>query len=275
MTETKTETEIQDPELKMMMFVGRHLPDIPHATAVVNRLLKPIYLRKPREAAVADVLGLKMRLQPEQCVDGGLLFYPQLYDRYEIQFLREFLQPGDTFLDVGANIGFYSLQASQSVGASGRVLAIEADPFNYTKLSENIVMNNLDNVTALNVGVSDKHETLMLCNESAGNRGGNSFLLQTENGVEVPCEPLLDILNAQKIHSVAAMKMDIEGFEFRVLTPFFAHAPRSLHPRIVITEFSPDYVERAGGSTLELIQGNGYRLKHQAKENYIFEKIEE
>lgn len=267
-----TETEIQDPELKLWMFVGRHLPDVPHATAVINRVCKPIYLRKPREAAVADVLGLKMKLQPEQCVDGGLLFYPQLYDRYEIQFLREYLQPGDTFLDVGANIGFYSLQASQAVGETGRVLAIEADPFNYRKLSENLTLNALDNVTALNVGVSDKHETLRLCNESQDNRGGNSFLLQTDNGVEVQCEPLLDILNGQGIQSVAAMKMDIEGFEFRVLTPFFAQAPVSLHPRIIITEFSPDYVERAGGSTLELIQANGYTLKHQAKENYIFEK---
>ncbi len=267
-------TETHDTELKMMMFVGRHLPDLPHATAVINRVLKPIYLRKPREAAIADVLGLKMRLQPEQCVDGGLLFYPQLYDRAEIAYLRESLKPGDTFLDVGANIGFYSLQMSQVVGQNGRVISIEADPFNYAKFRENLAMNDLDNITALNVGVSDKHETLRLGVQSHGNRGGNSFLLEGDEGVEVPCKPLYDILLEQSITEVAAMKMDIEGFEYRVLKPFFTNAPRSLHPRLIVTEFSKDFVPLAGGSALELIQNSGYILKHQAKQNYILERVD-
>src|SRR5690348_14602654 len=101
-----TDAPQRDRELAFVRGVGRRLPPLPHATALINRVLKPWYLRKERPQVVADVLGFRMRLNPAETTEGALLFYPHLYDRHEIAFLRGRLQDGDTFLDVGANVGY-------------------------------------------------------------------------------------------------------------------------------------------------------------------------
>ena len=57
----------------------------------------------------------------------------------ELRYLHRKLRPGDVFIDVGANIGYYTLLASQRVGASGKVFAIEANSGTYAKLLRNII----------------------------------------------------------------------------------------------------------------------------------------
>lgn len=76
--------------------------------------LRSIYARKPRPIMhKVRRLGFEFELNPNECVDGAILFYPQLYERREISFIRSVLPSGGTFLDVGSNIGFYSLVASR------------------------------------------------------------------------------------------------------------------------------------------------------------------
>ncbi|MBS4022569.1 MAG: hypothetical protein KGZ79_09115 [Dethiobacter sp.] len=83
---------------------------------------------------IADVLGFKMKLCEAEFVDYQLLYQPHLYDPLETGFLKSMLKPGDMFLDIGAYIGFYSLLAYAAVGDGGKVLAVEADPYNYSIL---------------------------------------------------------------------------------------------------------------------------------------------
>jgi len=96
-----------DPELRLLRFIGHSLPSIPHASGVVNRILKPFYLRKPRAVVQSDVMGLRMELDPTERWMGNLLFCPQLYDPVEVDFLMRHLDSTDAFVDVGAHIGFY------------------------------------------------------------------------------------------------------------------------------------------------------------------------
>ena len=258
-------------DLQALMFVSRRLPPIPRITGIVNRLMKPWYLRRPRADVIVDVLGSKMLLSPAECVEGGLLFYPQLYDRNEIAFLRHVLQPNDTFLDVGANVGFYSLIASRLVGDHGRVLAIEADPENFRKLSVNRQLNGAANITALHRGVSDRNETLQLGLNNSGNRGGHSFLSSGGPSVDVVCEPLLSLLNAATMPPIRVAKLDIEGFEFRVLRAFFADAAPDLYPQFLIVERNPGILERAGGDVIQLLKDNGYDPRQRCGDNWIME----
>ncbi len=261
-----------DPELKLFMFIGRHLPAIPHITGIDNRILKPIYLRKKRSPVIVDVLDFRMILDPSECVDCNLLFHPHLYDREEIKYLRGNLYEGDVFLDIGANIGFYSLVASRIVGQAGRVVSIEADPQIYGQLVKNITINKTENIKAVNLGVSDKDEILMLGVCTIGNRGGSSFLREGNEKIEVQCRSLTDIVLSAGIEKIKAIKIDIEGFEYRVLKRFFDKASETLYPEIVIIEHIPMLDKDAGGSSIQLLVDNDYKEIERSGGNYIMRR---
>ncbi|MBE7436875.1 MAG: hypothetical protein HS115_00355 [Spirochaetales bacterium] len=108
-----------DKELAFYLKITRRLPNVPRISALVNRIIKPLYLRKPRSVVVTEVDGLKLELNPSEAVDGALLFYPQLYDRAEIEFLRSHLKKDSIFLDLGAYIGYYAMQAARVISGGG------------------------------------------------------------------------------------------------------------------------------------------------------------
>lgn len=258
-----------DTELAVMLGVTRRLPRVRGAGVIAN-VIKRIYLRKPRPPVEVDSRGFRMRLEPAECIDGEVLFFPQIYDHHELAFIESCLEPGDTFLDVGANIGVYSLAASARVGNTGSVLAIEADPYNHEKLTLHLRLNGADNVRALHLGVADRRERLRLGINATGNRGGNSFL-RGENavGVDVECHPLLDVLRQEGVGRVAGAKLDIEGMEYRVLHRFFETAPRELFPGFLVLESNPYFGEEAGGDPVQLALSVGYRSVWSSALNHI------
>jgi FkbM family methyltransferase len=255
-------------ELKFMLSLTRRLPKV-RGPGVLGELVKGFYLRKRREIEEADVLGFRMRLDPHEFVDRALLFCPQLYDHYEIAFLSKHIQPGDVFFDVGAHIGFYSLVAAKAVGRSGNVVAIEADPYNYEQLKLNLRLNCVENVRALNIGVSDNRETLRLGINSFGNRAGNSFLSKGPGAVSVECYPFSEIITMAQVNKISAAKFDIEGFEYRVLSQFFAEAASRYYPRFIIVEQDPGWEARGAGNAIALLKNQGYRVHWSGKWNYV------
>jgi len=259
-----------DRELRAWRWVGHHLPALPHASAVINRLLKPWYLRRKRPVVVAEVEGFEMELDPSECVDGNLLFLPQLTDQHERRFLTRFLRPGDTFVDVGANIGFYALLAARAVGPTGRVLTIEADPRTAVILRRHLQRNGFAAAQVVQLGVSDQVCTLKLNRNTVGNRGGNSFLYgDSRSQVAVACRPLLAILEEAQLGTISCMKIDIEGFEHRVLSKFFADAPPQLWPRAMLMEYVAIHDRATGGSSLELARSLGYQVELRTSSNVV------
>jgi FkbM family methyltransferase len=238
-------------ELRVIRAIGHMLPPVPHATALINRVLKPLYLRKPRDPVVADVWGMMMFLDPAEAVDGGLLFYPQLYNRIEMRWLESHIRPDDVFADVGAYIGAFTLRAAR---LAMRVIAIEASPHAFAILSSNIERNGLL-VDARNVGVSDKNETLQLHIQGHKNAGGSSFVVEHDgNAVDVVCQPLADVAP-----QVDVMKIDIEGMEERVLRPYF----EKCLPRVLIMEAWDDT------EALRLCLDKGYQIEARSDENVL------
>ncbi len=233
------------------------------------RLLTQFYMRKKRASLESEALGFKMELNPRECVDSALLFYLHLYEHREIEFLRKLLRSGDVFLDIGAHIGFYSLIASQIVGQEGTVVAVEADPYNFKKLTLHLKLNHIRNVVAVNEAVSNKKEVLRLGLNVTGNRAGNSFLSINEDHVDVPCSPLAALLRKYRINRVQGTKFDIEGFEFRVLDQFFRDANDSLRPDFMIIEQHSELVEKAGGNVIKLLENEGYRMERALKNPII------
>lgn len=261
---------MRDRELRAVRAVTRALPRVRGAGVVGNWLVR-WYNRRPRPRVLAEVHGVTMELDPSENVDGQLLFQPHLYDRRELAALAGHLRAGDTFVDVGAHIGLYSLFAASRVGPRGRVVAFEADPVNASLLRANVLRNAgpAAIVTVVEAGVSDHDETLRLGLNTTGNRSGNSFLAEGSEGVEVRCRPLGELLEDARVERVDAMKMDIEGFEHRVLERFFDDAAEGLWPRMLILEYQPQWDERAGGSSLGLALARGYRERIRAGINRV------
>jgi FkbM family methyltransferase len=257
-----------DGELQFWRSITRSLPQL-RGAGRISGVMERIYNRKKRPNTTADVLGFKMVLDSADCLERQFLFCPHLYDWREINYLRKHLKPGGTFLDCGANVGFYSLIASGLVGETGRVLSVEADPYNASRLTANVKINDMRNVRVVNFGLSDRTETLRLGRDTSGNRGGNSFLSQSPEGVTVACHTLTDVLLAEGVKKVDGAKMDIEGFEFKVLRKFFADGQTELWPGFLIIEINPTFDKKTNVDTLSLLTENGYSLTKVNELNYF------
>lgn len=244
-------------ELKLHQLIGHNLPKISYFSAIANRILKPIYNRRKRNLVITNVLGFKMELDSTQCVDGNLLFCPQLYDSKEIDFLNNNLNMGDVFVDLGANIGFYSLMASKK---TKNILCIEASPVTFKLLERNLNLNSLE-IKSVNCGVSNSFETLKLTQSSINNSGGQTFINTNNNlGIDIKCKPLIQILKEQMINQIKILKIDIEGFEYKVLKHFFENSEKSVYPRYIITEFHQDEVYLTTGNQISLMENYGYQI---------------
>ena len=119
-------------------------------------------------------------------------------------------------LDIGANIGFYSLHFAKY----GTVHAFECDPANFQRLNENIRLNGFENVYAHELAVSDKKETLTFYQSGASHSGWGSlarFDDIAEFQITVNSTTLDNFLRTHSIEGVDLLKVDIEGAEFELL----------------------------------------------------------
>jgi FkbM family methyltransferase len=139
--------------------------------------------------------------------------YCGLHDFSEMAYLLHVLTPKDLFVDVGANVGSYTVLACAGRGAQG--YCFEPIPTTYRKLMENIKINNLsENVKAFNIGISDNEEELLFTSDKDTMNHVLRDDDRTINTIEIPVSKLDDIL---KDESPTMIKIDVEGFEGRVI----------------------------------------------------------
>jgi FkbM family methyltransferase len=204
--------------------------------------LKRWFQRQWREAGPLDPVdiethGLKFRLHPfDNTTESKLLLASRERDREEFDFLSNHMKPGGAFLDIGANIGFYSLV--MIARGAGRALAIEPLPVAFDRLKFNIQANGFGNkIVALQAALGPERSSISI-HMTEGDLGGSSIVKADLAGsaVQVQMLPLLDALAENQFTSVDAMKIDVEGFEDSVLIPFYEKAPRSMWPRGIVIE---------------------------------------
>jgi FkbM family methyltransferase len=168
--------------------------------------------------------------------ERGALFNPD-YNIEELDFLRAHSPEGGVFVDVGANVGTYALALARQVGAGGKVIAIEPHPITHARLAFNRAASNVTQVILVAAAAGPADGELMI--ETDGDNLGASHIVSGEpaaNAIKVPSWRLQRILDDAGVTHVDALKIDVEGFEDRVLTGFFKQAPASLWPRAVVIE---------------------------------------
>ena len=168
--------------------------------------------------------------------ERGALFNPD-YNLEELEFLRAHTPRGGVFVDVGANVGTYAMALARQVGSGGKVIAIEPHPVTHARLAFNRAASGFTQVDLVAAAAGPGDGELLI--ETDGDNLGASHIVSGEpssRAIRVPSMRLQRILDDAGVTHVDALKIDVEGFEDRVLTGFFRDAPPSLWPRAVVIE---------------------------------------
>jgi FkbM family methyltransferase len=172
----------------------------------------------------------------------------------ETAAVRAILRPGDTFIDAGANVGWYTLLASRLVGPTGRVIAFEPEPRAFGLLARCVTANGLTNVVTERKALSDRPGKLTLYVNPI-NRGNHSLVNSFGGGthIDVPTVALDGYLRDYR-GDVALVKIDTEGAEGLILRGMWETIDR--YPRLVIVmEFNPTWIRKTGVDPEAMLQG--------------------
>ena len=196
------------------------------------RLLQRVLMRV-RPNLLAGVLKrwLRMRRTTVQTPHGSFHIDPvsllgiALTQRGEhepamIATLQRYLSAGATFVDLGANEGYFTVLAARLCGAKGRVLAIEPQRRLLGVIDHNLRLNGLEGVQVVNAAISDKPGAATVYLTASTNTGGSGLHHHSKYPLpseEVTALTLEQVLDQQGLATVDLMKVDIEGFEYEAL----------------------------------------------------------
>jgi FkbM family methyltransferase len=237
---------------------------IPGILRLYNLIYKILY---PKGIILIDIQGSKMYVNTQ---DKGLvpsLLVYGVYEKYESELFKKLIKPGMLVVDIGANIGYYSLIAAKLVGNNGRVYAFEPEPNNYNLLVKNIKINNLANIIPIQKAVSNKRGNIKLfldkVNLAAHSFSENNIPIQKEGFVEVEALTLDEFFeNTTKNSKVDFIKLDTQGAEGLVVEG--STGILSSNNLKIVMEFWPYGLKNMGTDPLRLLhklQNFGFRIK--------------
>jgi FkbM family methyltransferase len=228
--------------------------------------------RLRRDPLDLEVLGQKMRLHAgNNACEKRLIVTPQFFDPTELGFLKARLHPSFTFLDIGSNVGAYSVFVAKNAGPDARVIAVDPNAIVLKRLAFNAAANGLANILAVQAGIADVDGEMEFALEET-NMGGSSLQLDREarggkTVFKVPVRTLAGVVREAGFDHVDAIKIDVEGFEDKVLVPYLSSVPRSLYPHSVILEAN---VGSWQADLIGVLKDAGYQTSGELAHNGIF-----
>ncbi|MEW6077748.1 MAG: FkbM family methyltransferase [Thermodesulfobacteriota bacterium] len=205
-----------------------------------------------------DIPGLNSRLilgthdRYDTCVSRQIREH-RIWEPYETGLVVRFLKPGDVFLDIGANIGYYTVLAAAIAGNSGKVIAYEPDDENYRLLCENLCLNRALNVIPVQAAVSDRDGSghLFL---SPDNKGDHRLY---DSGDGRGSREIPVIHAGRHLRSITDrvnfIKIDTQGSEYRILNGLKDIILENRDHLTLMVEFWPWGLRQSGASGNELL----------------------
>lgn len=231
----------------------RHFPAQPGKWLlyrVVNRMTRRFEVDLP----AATHFGASLPCRLYEVIQARIYLFG-VWEPNLTHFLETRLDEGDAFLDVGANVGYFSLLASKRVGASGLVVAVEASPSTFVKLEENLLRNGASNVRALNVAAARAPGRVRLHAGPRANTGRSTTVEWSRLPVEaeVPAVPLVELIEADQLRRCRIVKIDVEGGELPLLENILDHLECFREDVEFVVEAAPDEIRRSGGCLREVV----------------------
>lgn len=207
-------------------------------------------LRLLPDDGIHSIHGLKMDLKIADYIDRSVYF-----DSYEFLvrkvICRNFLD-GGVFIDVGANIGYYSLLAAQRLGPDGRIFAVEASPKTLIRLRENIAANKLSNITVIPFAAGETDGECEIFTPDEHTHGVASLRNQNYGSTQIDKVKIrrLDqfLINLPRVDLV---KIDIEGAELGALKGMRDIIVR--HQPAILVEIVPNFLQAFGHKAIEIV----------------------
>ncbi len=207
--------------------------------------------------------GAKLRVPPDLRYTSVTAFLLRDTVEPELRYIQKFVRPGDVFVDVGANIGLFTLKMAP---IAGRVVAVEPGDAAGTQLAANVALNGFRNVAIVRKALSDAPGRAVLFHNPLGDDPQAFSLLSdgSDAGSETVELTTLDLLVADEgLARVDCIKIDVEGAEGQVL----AGARQTLERDrpTVIFEMNCPTLMKAGGDAAaawNLLEGEGYAFFH-------------
>jgi FkbM family methyltransferase len=230
----------------------------------------PVYLGD-HTAVVTSRWGGKILVDTEETIMTPLLLSDGVWEPEVTSWLQRTLRPGQVFVDVGANVGYFTILGGQLVGHTGRVVAIEAHPRMADFLRRNVVLNSMPAfVTTWHRAAWSEATTLEFhlrvryaASSSVSTSGKHSldYYHDTEETVEVEAVVLDDLLS--DLRTVDVIKIDVEGAEVHVLKGL-TRTLKANPAMAIMFEWAPDLLRKEGlgpDALLDLLEDNGFTFR--------------
>ena len=205
----------QSLPFRLLLFYGCRVPYHRGKGWLVERLLHLFRIDVDEEFDL-ERDGLRWRLNPADFVHADV-FWLGRKDYYDVYHLQKVLQSGHVFFDVGANFGYYSVVMASRLNKQCVIHAFEPNPPTLARLRHHVVINGLQEVVHVHdAALSDQVGTAALSTKE-GNSGGAHIVVSDAKSTQVKLTTLDDFCDEQRVTRLDAVKIDVEGFEERVL----------------------------------------------------------
>src|SRR6185369_17454681 len=191
-----------------------------------------------------------------------------------INSLFDLVNPGDTIYDIGANIGFTLLNFAKLTGAKGYVFGFEPDPVNFSQCTQNIGLNNFQNIEVHNFGLGKEKSQNKLYVDSENNRGGNRILTdETGTGKEFSIINVISLdewVTDRNPFKIDLIKIDTEGYEMNILSG--SQQTLARYAPILFIEVDDNNLRLQGHSAkllIEFLITMGYQVQRSDNNNQV------
>jgi len=199
-------------------------------------------------------------------IEYGILLNTK-YNQTDIDFLLEGSKSNSNFVDLGCNIGLYSLPLASSA-PNGTIIAIDANPLMQSRLSFNANSSEIKNIQIICSAVSDKtgEGSLLI-------RKNDTAIVSLNEDIKgsIKIDTLENIIRDQKLKSIYGLKIDIEGHEDKALVPFLLNVGENLLPKRIVIEKKTKDTDYSG--CVKAFKKLNYTLVSRSRNNSFYEKL--
>jgi FkbM family methyltransferase len=215
--------------------VLRSLPTRRLRALAYRNAAQPLVQRMDTELLVRAVGGVSVIADPPD-PSGRALAATGLWEWNVGAAIRQNLESGDVFVDVGANAGYYTVLSATIVGPRGHVYALEPAAATYRKLTRNVAINACDNVTALCIAAGAATGEATLYGPALGHDATSSLRHRPEaaTATTVPVRPLHAVISAEHRSRLKLVKVDVEGHEDDVLRGLEPLLEQGSRPNLIV-----------------------------------------